>query len=310
MSYEIRNEYLKLNINGDSKLLIGIGDSFCAGTGSQPIEMWEKYNWDHWKIDFSYEGRKKGYENSFINKICEKYLKDFIPINLGLGGKGNRYAIRELYSNTYLNLDKAKEKIVIFTITSHHRFDFSNDITRLDSYMRTTTLWPFNNNENKYAGYGILETPNGNKIHSEKFAWSEFIYDLFTLLDWCKVNNAKLLMLSNFEPNFDENSLLKILINGNELDKVSFHNAKKMLNKIPWEKVIRPMGYQSISQMLLHMEERDDLIQNVRTELLKYETMGKNQYLTKCLHPSYKGHELLADIIYEKIVEFNYLQNA
>jgi hypothetical protein len=31
-------------ITEDSKLLIGIGDSFCAGRGACSIELWEKYD--------------------------------------------------------------------------------------------------------------------------------------------------------------------------------------------------------------------------------------------------------------------------
>ena len=33
-------------ITEDTKLLIGIGDSFCAGRGACSIEIWEKYGWD------------------------------------------------------------------------------------------------------------------------------------------------------------------------------------------------------------------------------------------------------------------------
>ena len=33
-------------IHEGSKLLIGIGDSFCAGTGTESNELWEKNNWE------------------------------------------------------------------------------------------------------------------------------------------------------------------------------------------------------------------------------------------------------------------------
>jgi hypothetical protein len=40
---------------------------------------------------------------------------------------------------------------------------------------------------------------------------------------------------------------------------------------------------------------------------MKIETIGPNGFMTKCQHPSEKGHKLLAEIIYENIMNYDEL---
>ena len=93
-----RNNWVKDNIkiDKDTKLIIGLGDSFCAGTGTESLETWNRNNWDVNQMRQDGLGFWESYDNSFINVLKTKYLNDFTSINLGMGGRGNRFAIREL----------------------------------------------------------------------------------------------------------------------------------------------------------------------------------------------------------------------
>jgi hypothetical protein len=299
---------LDLGINEDSKILIGLGDSFCAGSGSQPIEIWEKYNWNQWELAITQEATEWGYKNSFIQKLCDKHLKDYIPVNLGHGAKGNRFAIRELFLNPQLNIEIAKEKIVILVLSGIERLDLADDICFLNSGGHTSTIWPYNHINDKKdrpKAYSNWLRPDGRSLYSDEFVISEFIFDLMMLKNWCSLNNAKLLIVSGFDWTYDKESFKNILskrihnaLHGEEVIK----NIDLLLNKLPWENFIKPMGYDTIMHMLLHLE--GDKQQSYVSEI---KTISENHYITKCGHPSYKGHAILSDVIYEKLKEFNYV---
>ena len=42
--YRWQKENIK--IDKDSKIIIGLGDSFTQGEGACSVDVWEKYNWD------------------------------------------------------------------------------------------------------------------------------------------------------------------------------------------------------------------------------------------------------------------------
>lgn len=298
-----------IKVDKDSKLFIGIGDSFCEGSGAQPIEIWEKYGWDRWKLSKSDEGSEWALKNSFVNKICERHLKDFTPVNLGSGGKGNRFAIRELFLNPTIDFKIAKEKIVVFAMSGIERLDFSNSIVSDNNGDHSTTIWSYNE-EDVMKGYSSLLRPDGESINNIRFAISEFMFDMFMLTNWCELNNAKLLLFSGFTKEYNREHFNKLLIQDNgglDIDVV-MENTRLLLDRMPWDKIIKPMGYECVTDMLLHLEGRDDLVEHdTGIGSINYETIGENHYLTKCQHPSYKGHELLSDIIYEKIVEWGYI---
>lgn len=294
-------------INENSKLLIGIGDSFCAGSGSESIETWERNGWDIEKVRYDKVGQDESYENSFVNQICKKHLTDYIPVNLGVSGKGNRFAIRELFLNPTLNLEVAKEKIVIFVVSGFDRLDVAGNI--VEKYGRSnhsTTLWPIYNHIKGKVGYSELTTNSGESIYNEKFVVSELIIDFLTLLNWCELNNAKLLFVSGFTPELNMEHFLRWLVEGNPLD-MDFDKtlASKLVSKIPWHRQIKPMGFDCITSMLLHLENRDDLIPYYGFRNFKPEKITEYGYMSKCQHPTKKGHELLCDLIYDEIKNYD-----
>ncbi len=299
------NYLRKNNINSDSKLLIGIGDSFCAGSGSESYKTWERNNWDIEKIRYDEVGRKEAYENSFVNQICKKHLTDYIPINLGVSGKGNKFAVRELLLNPTLNLEVAKEKIVIFVVSGFDRFDVANDIVEINgTSSHSTTLWPTYNHVKDKTGYSELTTIHNESIYCEKFVVSELIIDFLTLINWCSLHNAKLLFISGFTPELNMEHFLKWLVRDLNMD-FDTTLSSKLVSKIPWHRQIKPMGFDCITSMLLHLENRDDLIPYYGFRNFKPEKITKYGYMSKCQHPTKKGHELLCDLIYDEIKNYN-----
>ena len=293
-------------ITKDSKLLIGIGDSFCAGRGACSIELWEKYGWDMERMygEGGAEVEESNYANSWVNQLCKNHMPDWTPLNLGMSGKGNRYAIKELMVNPLLGIEKAKEKIVVFAVSGFERFDLAKDLVGEEHF---TTQWPvYGGYKEKKLGYSELTLENGDSLYSEKFVISEFILNIIELMNWCKLHNAKLLLMSAFTPEFNKNHFIDVL-SPNVTSVLGQMKLDELIWSIPWERIIRPLGFSCITDMLMHLEGWDKDLPGYGFRNMKIETIGPNGYMTKCQHPSEKGHKLLAEIIYDHILKYDEL---
>jgi hypothetical protein len=291
-------------ITKDSKLLIGIGDSFCAGRGSCSIELWEKYGWDMERMygEGGTEVEESNYANSWVNQLCKNHMPDWTPLNLGMSGKGNRFAIKELMVNPLLGIEKAKEKIVVFAVSGFERFDLAKDLVGEEHF---TTQWPmYGDYKEKKLGYSELTLENGDSLYSEKFVISEFILNIIELMNWCKLHNAKLLLISAFTPEFNKNHFIDVL-SSNVTSTLGQMKLDELIWSIPWERIIRPLGFSCITDMLMHLEGWDKDLPGYGFRNMKIDTIGPNGYMTKCQHPSEKGHKLLAEIIYEHILKYD-----
>ena len=291
-------------ITEDSKLLIGIGDSFCAGRGACSIELWEKYGWDMERMygEGGTEVEESNYANSWVNQLCKNHMPDWTPLNLGMSGKGNRFAIKELMVNPLLGIEKAKEKIVVFAVSGFERFDLAKDLVGEEHF---TTQWPmYGDYKEKKLGYSELTLENGDSLYSEKFVISEFILNIIELMNWCKLHNAKLLLISAFTPEFNKNHFIDVL-SSNVTSTLGQMKLDELIWSIPWERIIRPLGFSCITDMLMHLEGWDKDLPGYGFRNVKIDTIGPNGYMTKCQHPSEKGHKLLAEIIYEHILKYD-----
>jgi hypothetical protein len=291
-------------ITEDSKLLIGIGDSFCAGRGACSIELWEKYGWDMERMygEGGAEVEESNYANSWVNQLCKNHMPDWTPLNLGMSGKGNRFAIKELMVNPLLGIEKAKEKIVVFAVSGFERFDLAKDLVGEEHF---TTQWPmYGDYKEKKLGYSELTLENGDSLYSEKFVISEFILNIIELMNWCKLHNAKLLLISAFTPEFNKNHFIDVL-SSNVTSTLGQMKLDELIWSIPWERIIRPLGFSCITDMLMHLEGWDKDLPGYGFRNMKIDTIGPNGYMTKCQHPSEKGHKLLAEIIYEHILKYD-----
>ena len=293
-------------ITKDTKLLIGIGDSFCAGRGACSIELWEKYGWDMERMygEGGAEVEESNYANSWVNQLCKNHMPDWTPLNLGMSGKGNRYAIKELMVNPLLGIEKAKEKIVVFAVSGFERFDLAKDLVGEEHF---TTQWPvYGGYKEKKLGYSELTLENGDSLYSDKFVISEFILNIIELMNWCKLHNAKLLLISAFTPEFNKSHFIDVL-SPNVTSVLGQMKLDELIWSIPWERIIRPLGFSCITDMLMHLEGWDKDLPGYGFRNMKIETIGPNGYMTKCQHPSEKGHKLLAEIIYDHILKYDEL---
>lgn len=292
-------------ITEQTKLLIGIGDSFCAGRGACSIEIWEKYGWDMERMYGEGKGEVEilDYANSWVNQLCKNHMTDWSPLNLGMSGKGNRFAIKELTANKILGIERAKEKIVVFAVSGFERLDLAKDLVKEDHF---TTQWPVYSEEENRFGYSELTYENGKSIHSEKFVINEFILNMIELIDWCKLHNAKLLLISAFTPELNKNHFIDVL-SPSVINPICQVKLDELISVIPWERIIRPLGFSCITDMLMSLEGWEDQMKDYGFRNVDIETIGPNGFMTKCQHPSEKAHKLLAEIIYEHILNYDNL---
>lgn len=293
-----------LKTNRNSKLIIGIGDSFTYGTGSESVETWVENDWDIEKMRFSEKARLDASEGSWVNQLCKYHMPDYLPINMGMAGKGNRYAVRELYLNPLMKLEDFKEKYVIFMPSAMERFDTPADFS--NSYNRFDTHWPISSDPKK-PGYSLLKNTKGESIVTEKLFVSETLLNFYDVITWCKLYGAKLLFINAFTPEINRDYFKKTLEFENT-DNFNEENIIALVDKIPWHKQIRPMGFDTVISMLLHLEKRDDLIENYGFREFNVETVSEYGWISKCQHPTLKGHKLIADIIYENILNYENLK--
>jgi hypothetical protein len=301
LSYHPYN--LENKITEDSKVLIGIGDSFCSGHGACSIELWEKFGWDEKRMlnQGWYEVGLSNAKNSWVNQLCVNHMPDWTPLNLGISGKGNRFAIKELMVNKILGFEKAKEKIVVFAVSGFERLDLANDLITENHF---STLWPFY--EGDQNGYGILTSDSGEELYSERFAISEFILNVIELMNWCELHNAKLLLISGFTPELNRKHFIDVF-SPIVISSIGQMKLDELISSVPWEKIIRPLGFSCITDMLMHLEGWEDKMPRYGFRNVKINTIGPNGFMTKCQHPSEKAHKLLAEIIYEHILNYDKL---
>lgn len=296
-------QYKDINITPESKILIGLGDSFTQGQGACSENFWEKYDWDLKKMykHPDIELLKSEYEGAWVNQLCKNYLTDYIPINFGLRGCGNRSTLKELYLHPKLNIELAKEKIVIYMLSGMERFDFVNK--DYDDHHHFFAMWP--NPWDKTTTSKKLWEAYAEDIWSEEFAVIELLLNIAELKTWCKANNAKLIISSAFRSDINEENFYRIL-NYREDNKMSIKDLEKIID---WNNFLYPRGYKCMTDMLIDMEGRKDLLGGgFYGWSMGMKEFSPNKYFTKCSHPSYYGHKEMAKSIYEYIIEKKLLE--
>jgi hypothetical protein len=278
-----------LKITSESKIVIGLGDSFTQGRGSCSIETWERFNWDLKSYKKDPNVIFEDYENSWVNQLCKYHLTDYIPVNFGLTGCGNRATVKQLYLRPELNLEMAKEKIVIFLLTGMERFDFVN--REFDDHRSFFSMWP--NPWDKTATHYELWKIYSEDIWDDKFGYVEMLLNIAEAQMWAKANNAKFVLGSAFRNDYQRKNFQKMF---------SDENTKKLVDVINWDNYVYPGGYPSFTDLLVHLEDRDDLLGGgFYAWSFEQEKMSPKQYFTKCGHPSFKGHKVIADELYKFI---------
>ena len=292
----------KININEESKILIGLGDSFTQGHGACNIKIWDKYKWDDKKMyeEYFHDVVESGFNNSWVNQLCKNHLTDFIPINFGLSGRGNRAAAKELYLHPELNIELPKEKIVVYMLTGYERFDFVNKDYEVGHH-KFNTMWP-----NPDCGNDLRTVGNEymNHVWSDRMGLIELLLNIAEVKNWCKVHNAKFILTSAFTPTINKQFMTDHIIGDLLYGKES--HVEKLVNIIDWDEFFYPDGFRCITDYLLSLEERTDLINefsswNYYEFAYGHKKMTPKGYITKCAHPSNDGHKEIAKLLYEHI---------
>lgn len=298
----------------NSKVIIGIGDSFTQGQGACSSDIWEKYDWDMKNVPESDEIMVDTifYENSWVNQLCKNHLTDYIPINFGMVGRGNRASVKQLSMHPAFKFDTIKEKIVIFMLTGMERFDFVHK--NLNQHVHFKTMWP----TDSYVGEdGPLWKEYLNCVWSERSATIELILNIHEAQTWCKANDAKLILMSAFSTDYNSETFYKKIKGEKTKENYLYgnvHYLNELMSMINWDLFLRPDGYNCVADLLCHLEGRDDLI-GVESSAKYYDYaysskfMSKGGYITPCAHPSIEGHKEVAKSIYDYIIKNDYLTN-
>lgn len=327
-------------INNDLKrtkrAIIALGCSFTQGQGAIDDELFDSYEWEHEEgnpltIKVSLKDERRilkqyplvtknsdgildftflEYENAFVNVLCKKYLNSaYTPINFGLRGCGNRATIKELYLNLNhkINLDKVKEKIVIYCPSGLERFDFVNDTYH--DHFRWVCMWPHYESMSLDDLRRDLWKGYKTNIWSEKQQIIEQIANVQELVTWCKANDAKLIITPAFDKRYnkryfqhilgqsvDRSSGKAVLINNSAFKK---HPDIELIKLFPWEKMFYPNGNETFANLAL---ESDEGIVDKQDHYFQFQgNRSPNGWITACAHPGKKAHDLFAKLLNDEI---------
>jgi len=280
-------------ITKDSKLIIGLGDSFTQGVGSWSTETYKQYNGFIDPLKLPPELQLEMYEYSWVSQLCNNHLTDYTPVNLGVMGKGNRASVKELYLNPKINLYAAKQVTVIYMLSGIERFDFINKEFS-DHTSHFFAMWPHpwdKNTTNKQ-----LWEAYARDIWNEKFVCLEALLNIREAEMICKANGWNLIIASAFDQRLTREWFIK------EVGK----QHTSLIDSMPWDKFLYPQGCKSFMQLLLRYDGREHMADG---EFYEYYSTLKfpTEYITTCMHPSREGYRIMAEELYMHMKGHNYV---
>lgn len=280
--------YLKPIIQKDSKVVIGLGDSFTQGVGSWSKETYKKYNGWIDPLKIPNELLAEMYANSWVHQLCRNHLPDYIPVNLGIMGTGNRAAVKELYLHPDLNFNYASDVIVIFMLSGLERFDFINK--EFSNQCHFYTMWPNPwdpNTTNKKLWEAYAEN-----LWSEKFTVIENVLNIKEAEMFCKAKGWKLIVTSAFDQRITKEYFSQ---------HAGFANDK-LISSMPWNTFLYPQNKKSFIELLLTYDGRPEMALGSFNEY--YSKLSEpTEYITNCMHPTTEGYRLIAFEINKFLVE-------
>jgi hypothetical protein len=276
------------------KLIIGLGDSFTQGVGAYSDKTWKANNN---KIDVSVNSKEllaEQFEGSWVNQLCQTYLKGWTPVNMGHAGIGNRGIVKQLYIQDR-HIKNADEVIVILLLSGLERFDFVRKDYKGKERLSFQAMWPNPQDEN--ATHPELWKAYTDDIYSEKFIAVELILNILEAQTYCKAHGYKFIFASAFDERANKTWLLKTLCG--MLPMLEPEN-KSLIEQIDWNNYLYPKGYNSFIEYLLRLDGQSRFAQG---GWWKYYTNlpAPSEYITNCAHPTRKGHEVIANELYNFI---------
>ena len=222
------NKYRKPEIPIGSKVIVGLGDSFTEGVGSWSKETYKEYNGWIDPLKIPQDLIVDMYEYSWPSQLCRNHMPDYLPVNWGVMGTGNRAAAKELYLNPSVKLDNASEVIVIYMLSGIERFDFINrDFPDRNHFY---TMWPNPwdaNTTNKQ-----LWEAYARDLWSEKFVCLEALLNIKEAETICKANGYKFLVANAFDVRVTRDRFIN--------DIGDKHTD--LIDSLPWDSFISAYG--------------------------------------------------------------------
>jgi len=186
-------------------------------------------------------------------------------------------------------MEVAKEKIVIYMLSGMERFDFIN--RDYNDHHHFFAMWP--NPWDKDSTNKKLWQAYAENIWSDTFGYIEMLLNIVEAQTWCKANNAKLIITSAFRCDYTKEDYMMNLKKDNQL---------KLIDTIEWGNFLYPNGNLSMTDMLVGFEDRDDLKGGgFYGWAMGVDKKTPKGLFTKCSHPSYDGHKIIAETIYDYI---------
>lgn len=277
-------------INNDSKLIIGLGDSFTQGVGSWSVETYKQYNNRINPLKIPSRIITEMYKNSWVTQLCNNHLTDFTPVNLGVMGTGNRAAVKELYLNPKIKIKEAKEVIVIYLLSGIERFDFVNK--NFPEHHHFYTMWP--NPQDKNTTNKSLWLAYAESLWSEKFSCIELLLNIVEAQTFCKAHNYKLIIASAFEQRITKEYFISSL--------GDIHT--ELIETIDWNSFLYPEGKKSFIELLLTYDGNAHMANGKFYK--HYSKLDKpTKYITNCMHPTQEGYRIMAEEFYNHIRKNN-----
>jgi len=239
------NKYRKPEIPLGSKVIVGLGDSFTEGVGSWSMDTYKEYNGWIDPLKIPKELIADMYEYSWPSQLCRNHMPEYIPVNWGVMGTGNRAAAKELYLNPGVKLSNASEVIVVYMLSGIERFDFINrDFPDRNHFY---TMWPNpwdSNTTNKQ-----LWEAYARDLWNEKFVCLEALLNIKEAEMFCKANGYKFLVANAFDVRVTRDRFIA------EIGDIH----TELIDSIPWDKFIYPEGCRSFMELLLRYDGRPEL---------------------------------------------------
>ena len=272
------------DIQPNDKAIICLGDSFTQGQGAWSTKTWEshKNRIDHTIIKGELEVEL--YSNSWPSQLVRDYIPDYVAVNLGVIGTGNRAAVKELYLNPGVNLENISSGVLIYMLSGMERLDLLNKT--FPSNRHFDTIWPSPDHESE------LWRAYANHVWSDKFSTIETILSIKEAETYAKANNLSLVLISAFEQRYTKDWFERML--GLE------HRA--LIDTVPWDKFFYPSGHLSFIELLLDLEGEKELAAG-RWYSHYTALSSPSKYITNCCHPTIEGYRVMAEEI------FNYLKS-
>jgi hypothetical protein len=239
-------------------------------------------------------------ENSFVEVLCRRYMPDYVPLNFGMRGNGNRATIMQLFRFPEINFSELEDIVVLFLPSGLERFDFASQRPNGDHFTHIT-VWPHWESEHIRGTTKDLWKGYAFDIFSDYSTLFEYLDNVNVLETWCKLHKASLFIFPAFTHDITKENFRNIINSAHPYDDRHKERNLSLVDSYPWEKHIELNGTKTFSMFT-------NLLENGNTRERGYwHNFGKgspNGYWSKCAHPTDKAHAQLAKHLY------GYIKNA